>query len=156
MLLADSVYHVGVDKDSDKSKDELKLSDDLADHRKKVFWAMLIPTSDGGVFSPQDFVRLKEIANDIHLSRVMSLYTTIDEETPQTAISNDQLDRIIGATEARLNLENFKEIRQLDSEGEQLIGWLTKALADPLLQRFVLSSRANTSWQSSAGIHGSG
>jgi AbiV family abortive infection protein len=142
MLLADKVCHVAEAEDSDQSKGESQFSNDLADHRKKLFWAMLITGFDGGVFSPQDFIRLKEIANDIHLSRVMSLYTNNDEETPQTAISDDQLDRIIGATEARLNLEKFKEIRKLDSEGEQLIDWLMKALEDPLLQRFVLSEQS--------------
>ncbi len=142
MLLADRLYHIGADKDSDESKGESKFSDDFADHRKKLFWAMLIASFDGRMLSPQDFIRLKELANNVHLSRVLSLYTSPDEESPQTDISDDELDRIIGVTESRLALEQFKEIRQLDSEAEQLIDWFTKALADPLLQRFVLSEQS--------------
>ena len=53
----------------------------------------------------EDFIRLKELANDIHLRLVKSLYANIDEVTPQAAISSDELDRIIGLTESRLNLE---------------------------------------------------
>ena len=48
MLLANKVYpDVVVDEDSDESK----LSEDLVDHRKKLFWAMLIPSFGGGILS---------------------------------------------------------------------------------------------------------
>jgi len=41
-----------------------------------------------------------------------------------------------------LNLEKLHEIRQLDSDAQELLDWFMKALADPLLQRFVLSEQS--------------
>jgi len=139
MVLAKTIYpHIVEDEDSGESK----LSDDLADHRKKLFWAMLIPGFGGGIISPEDFTRLKEIANDIHLRRITTLYTNTDHTIPQIDISDDELAKIIGLTEARLNLEKLKEIRQLDADAEQLLHWFMKALSDPLLQRFVLGEQS--------------
>jgi AbiV family abortive infection protein len=139
MVLAKTVYpHDVRDDDSEESK----LAEDLADHRKKLFWAMLIPSMDGGIVSPEDFIRLKEIANDIHLRRITSLYTNIDQEVPQTDISDDELTEIMGLTESRLNLEKLKEIRQLDGDAQQMLDWFTKALSDPLLQSFVLGEHS--------------
>jgi len=138
MVLKETVYaHIIEDEDSGESK----LSDDLADHRKKLFWAMLIPGFDGGIISPEDFTRLKEVANDIHLRRITSLYTNIDVVS-QTDISDDELANIMGLTESRLNLEKLVEIRQLDADAQQLLDWFMKALSDPLLQRFVLGEQS--------------
>jgi AbiV family abortive infection protein len=139
MVLAKTVYpHIVEDEDSGESK----LSDDLADHRKKLFWAMVTPGIDGGVISPEDFTRLKEVANDIHLRRITSLYTNIDYAVPQTDISEDELTNIFGLTESRLNLEKLKEIRQLDADAQQLLDWFMNALSDPPLQRFVLGEQS--------------
>lgn len=139
MLLAKKVYpHVVEDEDSGDSE----LSDDVADHRKKLFWAMLIPSFDGGILLPEEFTKLKEIANHIHSRRIASLYTNVDQEVPAADISDDELARIVGLTESRLNLEKLQEIRQLDSNAQELLDWFTKALSDPLLQRFVLSEQS--------------
>ena len=139
MLLANKLY---LNFAEDEDLDERKLSDDVADHRKKLFWAMLTPNFDKGIFSPQDFVELKEIANGIHFRRVTSLYTNVDETLPEADISDDELARIIGLTESRLNLEKLQEIRKLDSDAQQLLDWFMKALADPLLQRLILSEQS--------------
>jgi AbiV family abortive infection protein len=142
MLFAHRVYpHVVKDEDE---LDESKLSNEVVDHRKKLFWAMLTPSFDGGVFTPENFTQLKEIANDIHSRRIASLYANVDqEEVPDSeTISDDELTRIIGLTESRLNLEKLLEIRQLDSDAQELLDWFMKALADPLLQRFVLSEQS--------------
>lgn len=139
MVLANTVYpHTVEDEDSGESK----LSDGLADHRKKLFWAMLIPSIDGGIISPKDFTRLKEVANDIHLRRIASLYANIDHAVLQTDISDDELTGIMGLTESRLNLEKLKEIRQLDADAQQVLDWFMEALSDPLLQRFVLGEQS--------------
>ena len=66
MLLAHRVYPRVVE---DEELDESKLSDDVVDHKKKLLWALLTP-SFGGVFTPQDFIELKEIANGIHFRRL--------------------------------------------------------------------------------------
>lgn len=66
---------------------EPPLSDDLADHKKKLFWAMMIPGTWKEIISPQDFIGLKEIANDIHVRRLTSLYTNIDDPISQADIS---------------------------------------------------------------------
>ena len=138
MLLAHRVYpHVVKDEELDESK----LSDEVVDHRKKLFWAMLTP-SFGGVFTPQDFIELKEIANDIHFRRIASLYANVDQALPEADISDDELTRIIALVESRLNLERLQEIRELDSDAQQLLDWFMKAFADPLLQRFVLSEQS--------------
>jgi len=126
----------------DEDLDEPKLSDEVVDHRKKLFWAMLTTSFDGGVFTPEDFSELKEIANDIHFRRIASLYANVDQALPEAEISDDELSRIIGLGESRLNLEKLHEIRQLDSDAQQLLDWFMKALADPLLQRFVLSEQS--------------
>jgi AbiV family abortive infection protein len=139
MILAKTVYPRVV---NDEDTDESKLSDSVVDHRKKLFWAMLTPSFSGGMLSPEDFNRLKEIANDIHFRRTASLYTNVDETVPEAEISDDELERVIGMTESRLDLERLKEIRQLDSDARELLDWFTKALADPLLQRFVLSEQS--------------
>ncbi len=139
MLLARKVYpHVVKDEDSDESK----LSEEVADHRKKLFWAMLTPGFDRGMFSPEDFIELKEIANDIHFRRIASLYTDVEQVLPEVGISDDELARVIGLAESRLNLEKLQEIRQLDSDAQQLLDWFMRALADPLLQRFVLGEQS--------------
>jgi len=143
MLFATKVYpHVAEDEDSDELKNGSKPSDDVSDHRKKLFWAMLTPNFDRGIFSPQDFIQLKQIANDIHFRRINSLYTNADEAPPDARISDDELARIISLTDSRLNLEKLQEIRQIDSDGEQLLEWFMRALADPHLQRFVLSDQS--------------
>jgi AbiV family abortive infection protein len=143
MLLAHRVYpHVAEDEDLEESSDGSKLSVDAEDHRKKLFWAMLTPNFDGGVFSSQEFIQLKEIANSIHIRRVTSLYANVDENLPETEISDDDVTRVIGLAESCLNLERLKEIRELDSDAQQLLDWLMKALADPLLQAFVLSEQS--------------
>lgn len=139
MLLAHRAYpHVVEDEELDESK----LSDEVADHRKKLFWALLTTSFDGGIFAPEDFIKLKEIANDIHFRRIESLYTNVDQALPEAEISDDELTRIIGLAESRLNLEKLREIRQLDSDAQQLLDWFMEALADPLLQRFVLSEQS--------------
>jgi AbiV family abortive infection protein len=118
MLLAHRAYpHVVEDEELDESK----LSDEIADHRKKLFWAMLTPSFDRGVFTPEDFIELKEIANDIHFRRIASLYANVDQALPEVEISDDELTRIIGLVESRLNLEKLQEIRQLDSDAQQLL-----------------------------------
>ncbi len=139
MLLAHRVYpHVAEDEELDESK----LSDEVTDHRKKLFWAMLTPSFNGGLFSPENFIELKEIANEIHFRRIASLYANVDQTLPDADISDEELTRIIGLVESRLNLEKLHEIRQLDSDAQELLDWFMKALADPLLQRFVLSEQS--------------
>jgi AbiV family abortive infection protein len=140
MILAKTAYPHIVEDEEDSG--ESRLSDDLADHRKKLFWAMLTPSIDAGIISPEDFTRLKEVANDIHLRRITSLYANIDHAVPQTDISDDELAEIVGLTESRLNLEKLKEIRQLDADAQQILDWFMKALSDPLLQRFVLGEQS--------------
>src|SRR5713226_4158246 len=76
MLLAHRVYpHVVEDEEFDESK----FSNEAVDHRKKLFWAMLTPSFDG-LFTPENFTQLKEIANDIHFRRIASLYANVDQE----------------------------------------------------------------------------
>jgi AbiV family abortive infection protein len=85
MLLGHRAYpHVVEDAELDESK----LSDQVADHRKKLFWAMLTPNFNGGVFTPEDFIELKEIANDIHFRRIASLYANVDQALPEADISD--------------------------------------------------------------------
>jgi AbiV family abortive infection protein len=139
MLLAHRVYPRVVE---DEELDESKLSDEVVDHRKKLFWAMLTPSFDGGIFTAEEFIELKEIANDIHFRRIASLYANVDQALPEADISDDELTRIMGFVESRLNLEKLKEIRQLDSDAQQLLEWFMKALADPLLKGFVLSEKS--------------
>jgi AbiV family abortive infection protein len=139
MLLAHRVYPRVV---QGEELDESKLSDEIADHKKKLFWAMLTPSFDRGIFTPEEFVDLKEIANDIHFRRIASLYTNVDQVPPEVEISDDELARIIDLVESRLNLEKLHDVRQLDSDAQQLLDWFTKALADPSLQRFVLSEQS--------------
>ena len=143
MLLAHKVYpHVAEGEDLEDPSEGAKLSADAEDHRKKLLWAMLTPNFGGGVFSPQEFIQLREIANSIHIRRVTSLYANVDENLPETEISDDDVTRLIGLAESRLNLEKLIEIRELDSDAQQLLDWLMKTLADPLLQAFVLSEQS--------------
>jgi len=139
MLLAEAVYPQSVHDDDPGGS---KLSDDLADHRKKLFWAMLVPRIDAGIISPKDFTRLKEVANDIHLRRITSLYANTSQSLPQSEITDYELADIIGLTESRLNLEKLKKIRQLDVDEQQVLDWLIKGLSDPQMQRFVLSDQS--------------
>jgi AbiV family abortive infection protein len=137
MLLAEAVYpQIVQDDDSGESK----LSDDLGDHRKKLFWAMLTPGIDAGIISPKDFTRLKEVANDIHLRRITTLYANTNQAVPQAEIGDFELADIIGLTESRLNLEKLKKIRQLDEQ--QMLDWFIKSLSDPQMQRFILSEQS--------------
>jgi AbiV family abortive infection protein len=139
MLLARKVYpHVVEDEELDESK----LSDEVADHKKKLFWALLTTSFDGGGFTPEDFIELKEVANDIHVRRIASLYTNVHQALPEAEISDDEVTRIIRLAESRLNLEKLREIRQLDSDAQQLLDWFMEAMADPQLQGFVLSEQS--------------
>lgn len=81
MLLVDTVS-ARILKDEDNGEEVAKLADSLADHRKKLFWAMLTPSIDAGVISPQDFNILKEIANDIDTLRLSSLCVNVEGAPP--------------------------------------------------------------------------
>jgi len=134
LFLARTVFpHTEDQEDSGISR----TSDDLADHKKKLFWAMMFPGK--GIISPQDFTRLKEIANDIHIRRITSLYANTDDPGSQTDISDEELTRIIELTEARLGLEKLKEIRQLDADAQGLLDWFMAGLSDPELQPILFS-----------------
>jgi AbiV family abortive infection protein len=137
-LVKTVVPHVDHEEDSDGSR----LSDDLADHKKKLFWAMMIPDNDEGIISPEDFIRLKEIANDIHVRRITSLYANTDDPASQTDISNAELTRIIALTEARLGLEKLKEIRQPDADAQELLDWFMGPLSDPQMQPVLLGEQS--------------
>lgn len=134
LFLARTVFpHTEDQEDSDISR----TSDDLADHKKKLFWAMMLG-SNMGIISPEDFTRLKEIANDIHVRRITSLYANTDDPGSQTDISEEELTRIIALTEARLGLEKLKEIREMDADGQALLDWFMAGLSDPEMQRVLL------------------
>ena len=151
MLLAHRAYpHVVQDEELDESK----LSDELADHKKKLFWAMLTPSFNKGVFTPEEFIELKEIANDIHFRRIATLYANVDQVLAEVEISDDELTRVIAFVESRLNLEKLHEVRQLDSDAQLLLDWFMKALADPLLQRFVLSEQSRHKLEELTGNSG--
>ena len=143
MLLATKLYpHVVEDDNTDATTDGSRLSGYVSDHRKKLFWAMLTPKFDKGVFTPQEFTELKELSNGIHFRRINSLYANIDEILPETDISADDVETIIGLAESRLNMEKFQEIRELDSDAQQLLDWFMKAVANPLLQGFILCEQS--------------
>lgn len=139
MFLAKIVYHIHEEEAESAGP---RFSDELADHKKKLFWAMMVPGTDKGIISPEDFTRLKEIANDIHVRRITSLYVDIDDAASQTDISDDELTHILKLTQALLDLEKLKDIRELDADAQQLLDWFMEGLSDEQLQPFLLSEQS--------------
>jgi AbiV family abortive infection protein len=124
----------------DDGEDEDEESDiDLTDHRKKLFWAMLTPSLDAGIITPQDFNTLQEIASDIHKRRLGTLYADVETGLSSADITDQELSRIIGLTESRLNLEKLKRIKELGADELKLMEWFRKAVSDKQMQLFVLS-----------------
>jgi AbiV family abortive infection protein len=141
MLLVETVRPLIV-QDDDHGDDDQGLSNSFADHKKKLFWAMLTPSLDAGTITPVDFNTLREIANDIHFLRLASLYVNLDNINPQVEVADERLEILIGLTEARLNLEKLKRIRELDADEQQVLDWFVKAFADSQMQLFFLSEQS--------------
>jgi AbiV family abortive infection protein len=127
--------------DDDDAEDEVSELD-LTDHRKKLFWAILTPSLDAGMISPQDFNTLRDIATDIHNRRLGTLYVDVRTGLPSAEISDEELTQIVGLTESRLNLEKLKRIKELDADEQQIVDWFFKAYSDKQMQIFILSEQS--------------
>ena len=109
----------------------------IDDHERKLFWAIWLP----GRESLRDWSTIPaaaEFARAIHKDRLETLYVDPSNLSRPT-ISEERAANIIGAAEARLNLERLKEFREMDKDGQDLLTWFFVAMEDPRLKPMIFS-----------------
>jgi AbiV family abortive infection protein len=126
-------------QEADEDDDKSTISRWLDDHEKKLFWAIWTIGMSTGKFSVKDFREYQEIARSIHQQRLSSLYVDPTEPTAQVEVSDNELNVLLGMTEARLNIEKITELRNLNPEEQQTLDWFLGVYDDPQLKSFIFS-----------------
>jgi AbiV family abortive infection protein len=127
------------DEDSDQWP-----SDRFEDHRKKLFWAIFTPSMDAGLVSPESFNELKDFANEVHWTRLASLYVDPNRETPQSQVSDEHLENLINLVGSRLELEKLRQLKEPNATARELLNWFVTASHDPQLQAFVFGEQSRS------------
>jgi AbiV family abortive infection protein len=110
----------------------------LEDHERKLFWAIWLPGS-GGVLDWRTIPSCMDIAKEIHLKRLHSLYFDPKFPDAQQAITSDEVSNLIGLAEVRLDMEKLKKYRELNDKDKEDLKWFFVASADPQIKTWVYS-----------------
>lgn len=107
------------------------------DHERKLFWAIWLPQRHD-LADWQSIPEALEMARDIHERRLNTLYVD-PSNVNADSISEERGQRLISATEARLNIERLKEFNDLEPEKQELLQWFFIASEDPQLRPMIFS-----------------
>jgi AbiV family abortive infection protein len=122
-----------------QGEDERKRPVDwIEDHERKLFWALWSPRFDKK--NPwQDIQKAMNLAKHIHEVRLATLYVDPADPDARTGILHEELENLIGLTEARLGMEKAKKLRELTDEQKSDIDWFFVASEDPQLRMMIFS-----------------
>jgi AbiV family abortive infection protein len=109
------------------------------DHERKLFWALFLPTFRP-TLTASDFRQLRELARNIHETRLSTLY--VDPKVTQhqsIEISEAQLSSLLGLADLRLQMESGRDYGQLGEAAQQNLTWFLRSLEVPVLRTIILS-----------------
>jgi AbiV family abortive infection protein len=148
MIFADALPRAA---DDDDEEDDSRLATDAEDHKKQLFYGLFMPSLGSGVISPAEFMRLKEIAHEIHTARLSTLYVNVVEPETQSDISDEGLARLIGLTESRLNMERLIDLKMPPPEHQKEIEWFMKSFANPEVFSVAFSEQGRSKYAEFSG-----
>ena len=102
----------------------------LEDHERKIFWAVWLPTL-GATLDWRTIPACMELAKEIHLKRLHSLYFHPRFPDAQQKITGEELNRLLSLAELRLTMEQAKEYRELSDVDKADLQWFFAASRDP-------------------------
>lgn len=110
----------------------------IEDHERKIFWAIWLPIFDAN----PDWRTIPDclnLAKRIHELRLRVLYFDPAEPTAQADVSAEEAKQVIGMAEARLNMEKFTKLRELDEDEKAEMQWFFVASRDPEIKTWIYS-----------------
>ena len=111
----------------------------IEDHERKLFWAVWSPRFDND--APwQGIQQAMNLAKHIHEARLATLYVDPADPDARTRILDAELENLIELTEARLDMEKAKKLRELTDEQKSDIDWFFFASEDPQLRMMIFSN----------------
>ena len=113
----------------------------MEDHERKLFWALWLP-SFGEDTDWRTIPAHMEFAKDIHECRKRSLYFDPERPDAQAEITEGRAARLIGLTEARLELEKLKKYRDLDEQEKSDMQWFFLASQNPEMKPYIFSKQS--------------
>jgi AbiV family abortive infection protein len=119
-------------------EDRKRPVDWIDNHERKLFWAIWSPRFD--VESPwKGIQQAMDLAKRIHETRLATLYVNPLDPDARLKIPGDHLQNLIAITEARLEMERLKKIRELTPEEKSDLDWFFAATDDPQLRPMIFS-----------------
>lgn len=118
---------------------------DTENHVKKLFWALWMPESRSATLTPEHMQYCKDLARDIHETRLSGLYVNWKEgflSIPNDVISEDQAKRLLQLAQVRLNLAKMGEPSEPSSEDSIILQWFQKTIYDDEKAKLILNKKA--------------
>jgi AbiV family abortive infection protein len=121
-------------------EDRRRPIDWIEDHERKLFWALWTPLFGRQADMVKQIQTFQSIAKRIHEIRLATLYVNPENLSAQQDVPDEELDTVIGLTEARLGMEQVAGMAHLDEPKRQLIEWFFISLDNQQLRPFLLNA----------------
>ncbi len=138
MIAVSSLNRLSPTDNANSTQWERRPIDWIEDHKRKLFWALWLPTFAGHKVTITEFSESQALAKRIHELRLATLYVDPVQMASRQEISDHDLDALISMTQARLHLELTKGFHIPDESTQRDLDWFFQAVGDQQLQMIVL------------------
>jgi AbiV family abortive infection protein len=128
---------------AETNEEEQRPVDWIDDHQRKLFWALYIPTFGKEQITVEQIYGFQDLARGIHEMRLATLYVNPSDPGAQESVSDDDLERLLSLTEARINMEKLTKLRELNQEERDLLEWFFRGVDDPQLKPIIMSGHSH-------------
>jgi len=139
MITVSNFEHPSLPKPS-ADEDRRRPVDWIEDHERKLFWALWIPLFGRQSNMVKQIQTFQSIAKRIHEIRLATLYVNPENLSAPQDVPDEELNTVIGLAEARLGMEQFTGMAQLDEAKRQLIEWFLVSFDNQQLRPFLLNT----------------
>lgn len=134
------IFAEAVAPEADEDRESLR-SKWMEDHERKLFWALWLPRF-GEDTDWRTIPAHMEFAKEIHKRRKRTLYFDPERPDMQAEITEGHAARLIGLTEARLEMEKLKRYRDLDAQEKSDMQWFFIASQNPEMKPYIFSKQS--------------
>jgi AbiV family abortive infection protein len=110
----------------------------IDNHQRKLFWALWSIRFDKEV-PGKSIQEAMDIAKSVHETRLATLYVDPNDPDARTRITIEQLQNLIRLTEAQLELQKMKKLREPTGELKSDLDWFFAASENPQLRPIIFS-----------------
>jgi AbiV family abortive infection protein len=135
------IFVESMDLKDEPAQEDSRLSKWMEDYERKLFWAIWLPAF-GIEADWRTIPKHMEFAKGIHETRLKTLYFDPAYPNAQAEITEERAARLIGLTEARLEMEKVKKYRDLDEKEKSDMQWFFLASQNPEMKPYIFSKQS--------------